>query len=144
MRVHRPSAAPGVLFRLSVRSPSVIEGIDDHCDVPLPESRVPTQHQPDSGGPNDGPELSAMPIFEYQCRMCGCRFERLVLRGSETRCPSCASQDLHRLMSVPTVRSDQTKRRASKDVRTLNRAVRQDLAHEEVKRLESHPHDHDD
>ena len=85
-----------------------------------------------------------MPIFEYLCRSCGQRFELLVLRDSGTECPFCKSRDLEKLISVPAVSSDQTKRRASKDVRMRNRAVRQDQAHEEVKRMDSHAHDHDD
>ena len=49
-----------------------------------------------------------MPIYEYACRECGNRFDLLV-RGKETAaCPSCASQDLERLLSLPTVRSEST------------------------------------
>ena len=49
-----------------------------------------------------------MPIYEYACRECGNRFDLLV-RGKETAaCPSCASQDLERLLSLPTVKSEST------------------------------------
>ena len=49
-----------------------------------------------------------MPIYEYVCRACGNRFDLLV-RGKETAaCPSCASQDLERLLSLPTVKSEST------------------------------------
>lgn len=49
-----------------------------------------------------------MPIYEYACRGCGHRFDELV-RGKETpACPSCASQDLEKLLSLPTVKSETT------------------------------------
>ena len=49
-----------------------------------------------------------MPIYEYACRACGNRFDLLV-RGKETvACSSCASQDLERLLSLPTVKSEST------------------------------------
>ena len=49
-----------------------------------------------------------MPIYEYACRECGNRFDLLV-RGEETAaCPSCMSQDLERLLSLPTVKSEST------------------------------------
>ena len=49
-----------------------------------------------------------MPIYEYACRACGNRLDLLV-RGKETAaCPSCASQDLERLLSLPTVKSEST------------------------------------
>jgi len=42
-----------------------------------------------------------MPLFEYQCRDCGEKFEELVL-GAETGivCPKCGSDQVGRLMSV--------------------------------------------
>ena len=49
-----------------------------------------------------------MPIYEYECRGCGNRFDLLV-RGKETAaCPSCASEDLERLLSLPAVKSEST------------------------------------
>lgn len=49
-----------------------------------------------------------MPIYEYACRECDNRFDLLV-RGKETAaCPSCMSQDLERLLSLPTVKSEST------------------------------------
>ena len=50
-----------------------------------------------------------MPIYEYSCEGCGCEFETLVLGKTEPECPSCKSQDLKRLLSLPTVHSSSTK-----------------------------------
>jgi len=41
-----------------------------------------------------------MPLFEYECRGCGHRFEHLTRAGAEPECPSCASADLQKLLSV--------------------------------------------
>jgi putative FmdB family regulatory protein len=40
-----------------------------------------------------------MPLYEYQCDVCGYTFERLVFHGGEdVRCPSC-SGEVRKLMS---------------------------------------------
>ncbi len=86
-----------------------------------------------------------MPIFEYRCSACGDEFEHLVLNSSPApACPSCESQDIERLMSMSSVSSEQVRRRATRDIRARNRALRKDYDHEEVKRMESHARDHDE
>jgi putative FmdB family regulatory protein len=44
-----------------------------------------------------------MPIFEYECSCCAHRFEELVSSSTsdeEIVCPSCGSQETHRLLSA--------------------------------------------
>jgi putative FmdB family regulatory protein len=42
-----------------------------------------------------------MPIYEYRCEACDRTFEELVRSSSEEiACPSCASRDVKRLLSV--------------------------------------------
>jgi len=41
-----------------------------------------------------------MPIYEYACRGCGHEFETLVRSGTVPGCPSCASTDLAKKLSV--------------------------------------------
>jgi putative FmdB family regulatory protein len=42
-----------------------------------------------------------MPLYEYACPGCGRRFEKLVRRFAEAvSCPSCASPDVERQLSV--------------------------------------------
>ncbi len=42
-----------------------------------------------------------MPIYEYRCRHCGNTFEELILSSHEaTACPSCASPEVERQLSV--------------------------------------------
>lgn len=42
-----------------------------------------------------------MPIFEYQCRDCGARFEKIVATASTTAtCNACESGNVEKLLSV--------------------------------------------
>ena len=42
-----------------------------------------------------------MPIYEYACPGCGARFEKLVRRfGEAVSCPTCASGDVEKQLSV--------------------------------------------
>lgn len=42
-----------------------------------------------------------MPIFEYQCRECGAKFERIVgSSAADVTCKQCASANVHQLLSV--------------------------------------------
>lgn len=56
-----------------------------------------------------------MPIFEYRCRACRERFERLLPRaqGEPPACPRCASREVERLLSTFAVT---TARRESRPV----------------------------
>ena len=59
-----------------------------------------------------------MPIFEYQCTSCRHEFETLVRTGDTPACPTCASQALTKLISLPAIKSESTHALAS-SVRTL-------------------------
>jgi putative FmdB family regulatory protein len=41
-----------------------------------------------------------MPLFEYECRSCGHQFEYLTRDGRSPNCPSCAGDNLQKLLSV--------------------------------------------
>jgi putative FmdB family regulatory protein len=41
-----------------------------------------------------------MPIYQYVCRNCSHRFDRLVMGQARPDCPVCGSPDLERLLSV--------------------------------------------
>jgi putative FmdB family regulatory protein len=42
-----------------------------------------------------------MPLFEYSCRSCGERFETFVTQDRSPACPSCHSDELQKLLSIP-------------------------------------------
>jgi putative FmdB family regulatory protein len=41
-----------------------------------------------------------MPLFEYECRGCGNRFEHLTRASDEPACPACKGADLQKMVSV--------------------------------------------
>jgi putative FmdB family regulatory protein len=69
-----------------------------------------------------------MPIYEFQCEECGCRFEELVAAGAEgVACAECGSARTRRLISgfAPPgrqprgarVRADESRRRERESAR---------------------------
>ena len=49
-----------------------------------------------------------MPIFEYRCKSCRHEFETLVRTGDTPACPTCASGELEKLLSLPAIKSEST------------------------------------
>jgi putative FmdB family regulatory protein len=49
-----------------------------------------------------------MPIYDFSCRGCGHQFEAFVRTGAPA-CPECRSEDLERMPSLPSLRSDSTR-----------------------------------
>lgn len=41
-----------------------------------------------------------MPLFEYECRECGHRFEALVIGARKPACPRCKSENLEKRAST--------------------------------------------
>jgi putative FmdB family regulatory protein len=79
-----------------------------------------------------------MPIYEYECRQCGHRFEYLVLTTSPAaECPVCQKKDLEQLISLAAVSSDATKQAS------LNRAHKIAAAQREGKRQDEHKELHE-
>ena len=50
-----------------------------------------------------------MPIYDFHCRACDARAELLVRASTTPVCPACGSEDMERLFSMPSVRSDATR-----------------------------------
>jgi putative FmdB family regulatory protein len=67
-----------------------------------------------------------MPIYEYECRACGHRFEMLVLANTSPACPECKSADLEQQISLFAVSSDGTRANALKDGRQRSSLIRRD------------------
>ncbi len=82
-----------------------------------------------------------MPIYEYECRGCGHRFEFLLLPSSAApACPSCNSTDLERAVSMFAVSSDGTRQQALSDGRKRASRVQRDKAHAEAEYERDHMH----
>lgn len=54
-----------------------------------------------------------MPLFDFDCRACGHRFETLVRKDSTPECPSCHGHDLERLVSLFAVSSSERRQAAA-------------------------------
>ena len=81
-----------------------------------------------------------MPLYEFECRGCGSRFEKLV-RGSETpTCPSCNSSELERLLSMFAVNSESTRASNLDKGRKAGAKERCDRKHAEIEAIENHHH----
>jgi putative FmdB family regulatory protein len=83
-----------------------------------------------------------MPLYEYQCRACGNRFEALV-RPSDTEgpaCPSCKSNDLERLISSFAASSEGTRSVALADGRKRSKAIRQEKDRAHIEEVKHHSH----
>jgi putative FmdB family regulatory protein len=76
-----------------------------------------------------------MPLYDFACRTCGNRFDLLVRAGIHATCPQCNGEDLERLLSMPAISSDNTKRlalRAAKqrDAKQANERVQEQIRYE--------------
>jgi len=79
-----------------------------------------------------------MPIYEYSCKKCSNQFELLV-RGKKTpACPSCDSEDLKRLLSVPAVRSESTKALSMRAAKKRDASQAKDRMHDRLHYEQSH------
>lgn len=68
-----------------------------------------------------------MPIYEYQCRDCGHRFEVIVrLNDSPPACPSCESTNPERLISLFAVDAPGTRSKALGAIQKTNAKVSND------------------
>lgn len=80
-----------------------------------------------------------MPIYEYECRQCGHRFEYLVLsRTPPAACPSCQAGDVEQLISAFGVSSEGTRQANLSGARKKAAAVHKEKVHEEHKQMHDH------
>jgi putative FmdB family regulatory protein len=79
-----------------------------------------------------------MPIYEYRCKSCEHEFEALVRSGSTPKCAKCESEELERVLSLPSVKSESTHARALGAAKKRDAAQAKDNAHEQLKYERSH------
>jgi putative FmdB family regulatory protein len=81
-----------------------------------------------------------MPLYEYQCRGCGNRFEALVRSETPPPCPECHGEDLERLLSMFAVSSETTKSQALKDGRRRSASIKRDKDYAQMEYEKHHDH----
>jgi len=79
-----------------------------------------------------------MPLFDFKCRACGNSFEALVRGNTAAACPSCKSEDLEKLMTLPAVKSETTKELGLRAAKKRDAAQAKDNMHEQLKYEQSH------
>lgn len=80
----------------------------------------------------------SMPIYEYSCRNCGHHFELLVRGQKHPACPSCRSEDLERLLSLPGVSSEGTRDKSLRAAKKRDKAQARDRMHDRLNYERSH------
>jgi putative FmdB family regulatory protein len=81
-----------------------------------------------------------MPLYEFECRGCASRFERLVRAGDSPTCPACGSVDLERILSLFAVSSEATRASNLEKGRKASAKERRDKKHAEIEAIEHHSH----
>jgi putative FmdB family regulatory protein len=80
-----------------------------------------------------------MPVYEYECRHCGNRFEYLVLHSSPAaECPACRKKDLKQLISLCSVSSETSRQSNLNAAHRKAAAVRKEKVHENHAELHGH------
>lgn len=80
-----------------------------------------------------------MPIYEYECRQCGHRFEYLVLASSPpAECPSCRKQDLEQLISLSGMSSESSREANYSAAHNKAASSRKEKHQEDHKHLHDH------
>jgi putative FmdB family regulatory protein len=79
-----------------------------------------------------------MPIYEYSCKACGHEFEALI-RGQKTpACPSCESEELERLLSLPRIKSEGTRDLAMRAAKKRDAKQATERMHTQLQYEQSH------
>jgi putative FmdB family regulatory protein len=86
--------------------------------------------------------IGIMPIYDYRCRGCGRQFEELVRLGETPNCPDCNGQDLERLVSIPAVSTDKTRKRSLGEARARAGKVKREQDHAQAEYERNYIKDH--
>ena len=81
-----------------------------------------------------------MPLYDYECRGCGHRFEALVRPSSPAACPSCEGTDLEQLLSLFAVSSDGTRRSNLQAAKKKNSKVLREKQMAQLEYEKEHQH----
>ena len=88
-----------------------------------------------------------MPIFEFECKVCGNQFEHLVLPwlakpGETPECPSCHATNVERLLSICAISSENTRQSNLQKARKKMAGVTKEKETEEFKQMVEHANEH--
>ena len=86
-----------------------------------------------------------MPIYEYECRTCQLRFERLArptatCPDTKTFCPECHGENVRQLVSLFALSSDGTRQKNLQHGRKLAQKDQTEKRHAEIEEMRHHDH----
>ena len=79
-----------------------------------------------------------MPRFDYKCKTSAHTFEPLVLKGKDSVCATCGSDDLERLVSLPAVRSSSTTELSARGAKKCDQSQAAERTHAQAQYEQSH------
>jgi putative FmdB family regulatory protein len=74
-----------------------------------------------------------MPVYDYTCCSCKHRFDLLVRGVMTPACPKCKSEDLERMLSLPAVRSEGTRRLAMQSAKKRDSKQAEERVQEQIR-----------
>lgn len=83
-----------------------------------------------------------MPIYEYLCQACGHQFEKLVRHGQTPDCPSCQSSELERLLSLPGISTEKSRKHSLSEARRRAMGVKKEKDHAQAEYERNYIKDH--
>jgi putative FmdB family regulatory protein len=83
-----------------------------------------------------------MPIYDYKCRSCGREFEELVRLGETPNCPVCDGNDLERLISLPAISTESSRKRSLGKARAAAGKVKKEKDHAQAEYERNYIKDH--
>jgi len=86
--------------------------------------------------------IPLMPIYDFKCRVCGHVFEELVRLGQTPPCPSCGGADLDKLVSIPVVSTEATRKRSLGRARQTAAKVKREKDHAQAEYERNYIKDH--
>jgi len=87
--------------------------------------------------------VQPMPIYDFQCRGCGHRFEQLVKADEVPACPACSAADVQRFFPFSaSVSTGRTRQRSLAEARSRASATKKEKDHAHAEYLRKHNEDH--
>jgi putative FmdB family regulatory protein len=83
-----------------------------------------------------------VPIYEFKCRACEHVFDELVKLGQTPDCPSCGGNDLERLVSLPAVSTESSRRRSLSKARERAGKTHKEKQHAQAEYERNYIKDH--
>jgi putative FmdB family regulatory protein len=83
-----------------------------------------------------------MPLYEYDCRACGHRFELLIRGPQAIACPKCSSDSVDRLLSSFAVASEASRRSSLASARKRNAELNSNVDPDKPRTQIDHPYLH--